>query len=174
MIFNMTGQPEKVLPVRRIEDSKKKKAIKSPWHLKATDKLNKTKPRNFWSVKNSSSLFKRNKSLEPALMALRQCRAAFRVSHLDCLLSCKCLIYISCLIGPRKDSLGARKDLHLLKKIICGSNEMLFWEFPFGKLSEVQFRGQSCSPDPHSAITLIAVTAVTSGSKMQAAAWTSG
>lgn len=25
MIFNMTGQPEKVLPVRRIEDSKKKK-----------------------------------------------------------------------------------------------------------------------------------------------------
>lgn len=121
MIFNMTGQPEKVLPVRRIEDSKKKKAIKSPWHLKATDKLNKTKPRNFWSVKNSSSLFKRNKSLEPALMALRQCRAAFRVSHLDCLLSCKCLIYISCLTGPRKDSLGARKDLPFtcLKKLFA-------------------------------------------------------
>lgn len=38
----------------------------------------------------------------------------------------------------------------------------------------MQFGGQSCSPDPHSAITLIAETAVTSGSEMQGAAWTQG
>lgn len=52
--------------------------------------------------------FKRNKS---PLMALRQCRAALRVSHLNWLLSCKCLIYIPCLIGPWKDSLEATEDL---------------------------------------------------------------